>query len=231
MIGGLIHRKATTITTTKTTRRRIHRSKNRRAAGTKGLLSSVTTVLQVDLSRPNCKAHMFDRTSLSAQSGIFWGGLWVIYGIIERRVRKTFALPADDIDRIIGAFAPRHRHWLPGDHALSGVRSHIAATRDWYERAARLMPDLTFEVHRVSFNGPLWRLWIEVEWTSSATINGDLRNRHGRHRLQLAWGKMKIIEIYADPTEMVEDLSDLAAKGQAEAAYGPIGTPNAMVNL
>ena len=168
---------------------------------------------------------------MTAQSCSFWGAVWMIYAILERRVRKTFALPANDLDRIIAAFGLRHRHWVPGDHALSGVRSHLAETRAWYMRAAQLMPDLRFEVHRVSFNGPLWRLWIEVEWTSSATIGTDVRRQQGRHRMQLAWGKMKIIEIHADPAEMAQNLTDLAAKGFEEANYGPIGTPNAMVDL
>ncbi len=93
--------------------------------------------------------------------------LWRPYHlIVETRLRALFAaISAGNAEPILAAFAPRHEHIFIGQHALGGRRTSLPATRRWYERLLRLLPDISFEVGRVEVRGPPWNTVALADWT------------------------------------------------------------------
>jgi hypothetical protein len=74
-------------------------------------------------------------------------------------------------------------------HALGGRRTSLAATRRWYERLHRLLPDISFEITRIEVRGPLWNTVALADWneTNSGTDGGRTANT-GVHIIHLVWG-------------------------------------------
>jgi hypothetical protein len=73
------------------------------------------------------------------------------HAIVRRRIRGLFdAVNNGNAEPVLRAFAPRFEHTFLGDHALGGSRQTLAATRRWYERLYRLLPDIRFELRSIA---------------------------------------------------------------------------------
>jgi ketosteroid isomerase-like protein len=96
----------------------------------------------------------------------------VYHNIVRQRVLKLFAaVNRGDAEPVLTAFAPGFEHIFIGDTALGGTRRTLRSTRAWYERLYRLLPDITFDVRRVSVSGAPWNTVVVAEWreTNSGT--------------------------------------------------------------
>ena len=147
------------------------------------------------------------------------------HAIVRRRIVALFdAINRGDAGPVVAGFAPRFEHvMLGGPHALSGRRTRLAATRDWYARLYRLLPDIRFDIHRITVRGMPWSTLATVEWseTNSGT-DGVRTHATGVHVAEIAWGRMTRLLILPDVVKLQATLDRLAAKGVAEAAAAPI---------
>ena len=147
------------------------------------------------------------------------------HAAVERRVRALFAaVNRGDAEPVLRAFAPRFEHsFLGEDHALGGSRRTLAATRRWYERLYRLLPDIRFEVRRVSVSGGPWNTLVLAEWDeTNSGADGIRTSNSGIHVLHLRWGRATRLAICPDTIGLQGTLDRLAIAGNAEAHAGPI---------
>jgi ketosteroid isomerase-like protein len=76
------------------------------------------------------------------------------HALVRRNVRGLFNAVSDgNAEPVLRGFAPEFEHCFLGDTALGGSRRTLSATRRWYERLYRLLPDIRFEVRRISVSG------------------------------------------------------------------------------
>jgi len=147
------------------------------------------------------------------------------HSIVETRVRALFdAVSHGDAEPVLRAFAKSFEHsFLGEDHALSGSRHTLAATRGWHERLYRLLPDIEFEVSRVWVSGSPWNTMVVAEWqeTNSGTDGVRTWNR-GIHFLRLRWGRVTQLIICPDTVGLKATLDRLATAGNSEAHAAPI---------
>lgn len=146
------------------------------------------------------------------------------HAIVRRQVRKLFAaVNRGDAGPVLRSFAPRFEHFFLGHHALSGKRKTLAATREWYDRLYRLLPDIHFDLRRISCTGGPWKTTVVIEWneTNSGT-DGVRTSAHGIHILELQWGRATRLWICPDTVPLTATLDRLTRFGAAEAGAGPI---------
>ncbi|PWR20559.1 nuclear transport factor 2 family protein [Zavarzinia compransoris] len=146
------------------------------------------------------------------------------HAIVKRRVRALFAAVSQgDAEPVLRQFAPRFEHRCLGDSALGGVRRSLAATRAWYRRLYRLMPDIGFTLEDIAVAGGPWHTIVTATWEerNSGTDGVETRNR-GIHVLTLRWGRATALLICPDTAGLTATLDRLAAAGVAEAKAAPI---------
>ena len=146
------------------------------------------------------------------------------HAIVRRKVLSLFdAINRGDAEPVITGFADRFEHIFLGDTTLGGRRISIAATREWYARLYRLLPDIHFDVERVTVSGTPWNTLAIAEWreTNSGT-DGVRTSARGIHAVHIAWGKMTRLHICPDTVMLKATLDRLAGKGVAEATAGMI---------
>ena len=146
------------------------------------------------------------------------------HAIVRSRVRALFAaVNRGDAEPVLQAFAPRFEHAFLGDHALGGARTTLPATRLWYERLYRLLPDIHFDLRDIWVSGGPWNTLVVVEWdeTNSATDGVRTYNR-GAHILRLRWGRATRLLICPDTAGLVATLERLGRSGHQEALAAPI---------
>ncbi len=146
------------------------------------------------------------------------------HAIVRKRVRALFAaVNRGDAEPILRQFAHPFEHCFLGDHALGGSRTTLAATRRWYDRLYRLLPDIRFDLSRITVSGGPWNTIVVVEWneTNSAT-DGVRTYNHGVHVMHLRWGRATRLLICPDTVGLRATLDRLAAAGNAEAVAVPI---------
>lgn len=144
--------------------------------------------------------------------------------IVEKRVRALFAaISAGDAAPVVAAFALKHEHIFIGQHALGGRRTTLAATRKWYERLSRLLPDIAFQVTRIEVRGPPWNTLVVADWneTNSGT-DGIRTDNTGVHVIHLRWGWISRLQILTDTLGLQQTLDRLTKAGVAEAHAPPI---------
>jgi len=148
----------------------------------------------------------------------------VYHAYIRRRVLELFAaVSRGDAEPVITAFAPRFEHFFIGNTALGGSRSTLAATRAWYDRLYRLMPDISFDVTRMTVSGPLWNTLVVAEWIETNSGTDGVRTlTPGIHVLHLRWGRATRLLICPDTVGLQATLTRLAAAGNTEAKATPI---------
>ena len=138
--------------------------------------------------------------------------------IVKRKLRRAFDdINAGRYERIVPQFAARHRHVFFGEHALAGERTHLDATRRWYERLARVFPDLRFAVRGVAVAGWPWDTVAMVEWTDRFTVNGVPGGNQGVHVFRLRWGKVVELAVHCD-TDRLRRYLDAKAAGELPEA-------------
>jgi ketosteroid isomerase-like protein len=93
----------------------------------------------------------------------------------------------------------------------------------WFERVYRLIPDLHFDVQRISVKGWPWDMMVAVEWSDHGhASDGVPYENEGAHWIRLRRGKATYIHAYLD-TEKVTAICDrLAQAGVADASAEPI---------
>jgi ketosteroid isomerase-like protein len=146
------------------------------------------------------------------------------HAIVRRRVRGLFdAVNRGNAEPVLQAFAPHFEHVFLGDHALGGSRQTLPATRRWYERLYRLLPDIRFDLRSIAVSGGPWNTMVVVEWdeTNSGTDNVRTTN-HGVHVMQLRWGRATRLIICPDTIGLKATLDRLNAAGTPEALAAPI---------
>jgi ketosteroid isomerase-like protein len=144
--------------------------------------------------------------------------------IVRRRIRGLFdAVNKGDAEPVLAAFAPRFEHCFLGEHALGGARHTLAATRRWYERLYRLLPDIHFDLRNIAVSGPPWNTTVVVDWdeSNSSTDNVRTTNR-GIHVVHLRWGRATRLIICPDTIGLKATLDRLNAAGNREALAAPI---------
>jgi ketosteroid isomerase-like protein len=144
--------------------------------------------------------------------------------IARRKAEATFdALSRGDWESALKDVAPDVHHVFPGDNAIGGERHSKEAMQRWFERLHRLIPDLHFDVRRISVKGWPWDMMVAVEWSDHGhASDGVAYENEGAHWIRLQRGKATYIHAYLD-TEKVTAICDrLAQAGIAEAAAEPI---------
>jgi ketosteroid isomerase-like protein len=148
----------------------------------------------------------------------------VYHMIVKRKLRHTFKrLNARDYPSVVKLFGDAHVHSFPGAHPLAGTRRSLEATRRWYERLARVLPDVQFEIQSMAVSGWPWNTTAAVEWTDSGTTaDGQAFRNQGVHVVTLRWGRVVRLQIYCDTAVLGEVCQRQAALGIAEAGALPI---------
>jgi len=146
------------------------------------------------------------------------------HAIVRHRVRALFsAVNQGDAEPVLQAFAGRFEHAFLGDHALGGARRTLSATRQWYERLYRLLPDIRFDLRRIDVSGGPWNTLVVVEWNETNSGTDDVRTHNrGIHVMHLKWGRATRLLICPDTVGLVATLDRLAAAGNTEALAPPI---------
>jgi ketosteroid isomerase-like protein len=141
------------------------------------------------------------------------------HAIVRRKIMSLFdAINRGDAEPVITGFADRFEHRFLGDTALGGRRTSIAATRAWYARLYRLLPDIHFDIERITVSGTPWNTLAIAEWreTNSGT-DGVRTSATGIHAVHIAWGKMTRLHICPDTVMLKKTLDRLATAGVDEA--------------
>jgi ketosteroid isomerase-like protein len=144
--------------------------------------------------------------------------------IARRKAQATFdALSRGDWESALKDVAPEVHHVFPGANAIGGERHSKEAMERWFERLYRLIPDLHFDVRRISVKGWPWDMVVAVEWSDRGhASDGVAYENEGAHWIRLRRGKATYIHAYLD-TEKVTAICDrLAQAGVAEASAAPI---------
>ena len=144
--------------------------------------------------------------------------------ITERLIRTTFAqISAGDHEGATRAVAEDAHHVFPGANALGGERHSRDAMLRWLARLERLIPEVEFEVQRVSVKGPPWDMWVAVQWTDRGkAADGEPYENRGAHWMRIRRGRAISIQAYLDTEPVTALCNRLAAAGFTEAAAAPV---------
>lgn len=146
------------------------------------------------------------------------------HAVVRWRIRRLFdAINRGDAEPVLRMFGGDFEHRFLGAHALSGSRNSLAATRAWYERLYRLLPDIRFQLTRIWVAGGPWNTLVVIEWDeSNSGTDGVRTSAHGIHAVRLRWGRAANLIICPDTVRLVATLDRLAAAGNREALAAPI---------
>jgi ketosteroid isomerase-like protein len=143
---------------------------------------------------------------------------------VRNRIRSLFdAINRGDAAPVLNGFAPAFEHCFLGDTALGGTRTTLESTRRWYERLFRLLPDIRFELRRLSVSGSPWNTLALIEWDEINSGTDGVRTHNcGVHVARLRWGRMTQLVICPDTVGLKLTLDRLAMAGASEAHATPI---------
>ena len=146
------------------------------------------------------------------------------HAYVRAQVRRLFrAVNNGNAEPVLRLFAERFEHCFPGDHALGGRRTTLAATRLWYARLFRLLPDIQFELRDIWVGGGPWNTIVVIEWNEENSGTDGIRTtNHGIHAMHLKWGRATRLQIWPDTVPLKATLDRLAAAGNVEAHATPI---------
>lgn len=144
--------------------------------------------------------------------------------IVASRVRSVFdQINAGNWEAMVDGLAPQFCYRFYGDHALGGERRTAAAMRRWWERASRLLPDLTFQVREVLVTGPPWATRVGVRLRVTGHLpDGEPYQNVVHQFVHLRWGRVTRIWTLEDTAVLRHNLDRVAASGVAEAHAPPI---------
>ncbi len=144
--------------------------------------------------------------------------------IVKRRIRQAF----DQVnqrrwDELMASISPSVHHRFGGIHAIGGERHDREALRQWFERLARVLPNLYLKINNIWVQGWPWHTMVFVQWDGTATLlNGDGYSQHAIHVITLRWGKIAALDVFEDSQEVARALVAQAAAGLDEAVAEPI---------
>ena len=144
--------------------------------------------------------------------------------IVKRRIRQAFEhVNNHRWDALMRSIAPDVHHRFGGVHAIGGERHDRETLRRWFERLARVLPNLQLEIKNIWVEGWPWRTMVFVQWDGTATLlNGGGYSQHAIHVITLRWGKIHALDVFEDSQEVARALVAQAAAGLDEAAAQPI---------
>ena len=144
--------------------------------------------------------------------------------IVKRKIRQSF----EDVnnhrwDELMRSIAPDVHHRFGGVHAIGGERHDRETLRRWFERLARVLPNLRLEIKEIWVEGWPWHTMVFVQWDGTATLlNGGGYSQHAIHVITLKWGKIHALDVFEDSQEVARALVAQAAAGLDEALAQPI---------
>ncbi len=146
------------------------------------------------------------------------------HAYVRGQVRRLFeAVNRGDAGPVLRLFAGRFEHVFLGDHALGGARTTLLATREWYARLYRLLPDIHFDIRRIWVSGAPWNTIVVIEWDESNSGTDGVRTSNlGIHTLELKWGRATRLIICPDTVPLIATLDRLSGAGNTEAHAAPI---------
>ena len=147
--------------------------------------------------------------------------------IVKSRIKQSFDQVNDHRwDELMTSIAPNVHHRFLGRHAIGGERHDRDTLRRWFERLARVLPNLHLKINDIWVKGWPWHTTVFVLWDGAATLlNGDAsyRNR-GLHVFTLRWGRVYALEEFYDSQAAARGLAAQAAVGLEEAAAEQIAS-------
>ena len=144
--------------------------------------------------------------------------------IVKRKIRQSF----EDVnnhrwDELMRSIAPDVHHRFGGVHAIGGERHDRETLRRWFERLARVLPNLRLEIKEIWVEGWPWHTMVFVQWDGTATLlDGGGYSQHAIHVITLRWGKIAALDVFEDSQEVARALVAQAAAGLDEALAQPI---------
>ena len=144
--------------------------------------------------------------------------------IVKRRIRQSF----EDVnnhrwDELMRSIAPDVHHRFGGVHAIGGERHDRETLRRWFERLARVLPNLRLEIKEIWVEGWPWHTMVFVQWDGTATLlDGGGYSQPAIHVITLRWGKIAALDVFEDSQEVARALVAQAAAGLDEALAQPI---------
>ena len=146
------------------------------------------------------------------------------HAIVKRRIRQAFEqVNRHRWDDLMRSIAPDVHHRFGGVHAIGGERHDRETLRRWFERLARVLPNLHLETKKIWVEGWPWHTMVFVQWDGTATLlNGGGYSQHAIHVITLRWGKIHELDVFEDSQEVARALVVQAAAGLDEAAAQPI---------
>lgn len=144
--------------------------------------------------------------------------------IVKKKIRQAFDQVNDrKWDDLMKTIASDVDHRFGGEHAIGGRRHDKATLRRWFERLARVLPNLKLEINDIWVQGWPWHTMVFVQWDGTATrLDGGKYFQHAVHLITLRWGKIHAIDVFEDSQAVARALEAQAASGLAEAVAQPI---------
>jgi ketosteroid isomerase-like protein len=144
--------------------------------------------------------------------------------IVKRRIRQSFEQVNNHRwDELMRSIAPDVHHRFGGAHAIGGERHDRETLRRWFERLARVLPNLHLEIKNIWVEGWPWHTMVFVQWDGTATLlNGGGYSQHAIHVITLQWGKIHALDVFEDSQEVARALVAQAGSGLDEAIAQPI---------
>ena len=144
--------------------------------------------------------------------------------IVKKRIRQAFDQVNDRRwDELMESITPRVHHRFGGVHAIGGERHDRETLRLWFERLARVLPNLRLTINDIWVKGPPWHTMVFVQWDGTATLlDGGGYSQHAIHVITLRWGKIAALDVFEDSQEVARALVVQAAAGLEEAVADPI---------
>jgi len=84
--------------------------------------------------------------------------------IVKKKIQQAFdQVNKRQWDDLMKSFAPRIYHRFGGDHAIGGQRHDRETLRSWFERLARVLPNLQLEINDIWVQGWPWHTMVFVQ--------------------------------------------------------------------
>lgn len=147
------------------------------------------------------------------------------HDIVKKNLlRSSEALNQGDYEFVTKQFRSDATHWFSGEnHPLSGLRTKNEDILAWYDRLHRLMPDLKFEIEKVSVSGLPNNTVAFLEWTDTLSDReGKVYSNRGVHVIGISWGKVVSLEVFCDTEYLKGYFQALINQGVKEASAKPI---------
>jgi ketosteroid isomerase-like protein len=149
----------------------------------------------------------------------------MIYGrIVKSKIRQSFDhVNNQRWDALLNSIAPTVDHRFLGTHAIGGERHDKDTLRRWFERLARVLPNLHLQINNIWVKGWPWNTTVFVQWDGTATLlNGDRYFQHAIHVITLRWAKIHALDVFEDSQAVADALETQAAAGLEEAVAAQI---------